>query len=707
MCVLLAPTALLRAGSTGTSALHMPQGGNAGTANGDYVSDNTALNTFYRYFIEVPAGATKLQVDLYDADVGANAGEGVLNRDRPRGAYDTTATYRLFTPAGVAVTPRFTTGNTTTPAGADAAWLVFYSGTGNTVLDQFGTNAYTNNNGTDNWTGNWIENDGGGGGATGGAILVTGGQMRITDNVSGTPDVYREADLLGTPGLNMSMAFLTFNVSSSANLEDADQVRVQISNNGGGSYTTLETFSNDLTAARSYDITAFIANNTRVRFQVVGGLASGEYFSFDNVQISDGPISSGHWELQIDQTAAGDDINAIGIRAHDGDSASTGTEFNVYADSMLSLGVNPDGSGGNSRTYTLYPWVTSGCTCTQNDFDRDSDGGAIGSVTYTSRTTAFSQTFASGTLSIDDGWNRDNLTNYTSNFYSIDYGIWSVSSTINTYINTSGNYETWYVGNYLAPANPPTTNPIVSGGFPAVSRVYLPTDAGTAPLKPWLEQYLTRVGGWGPAPSLGVAQNYTVSISVVNPTPFPITFSAANLVVANVPGGGTVYAGSPTMSQGSVTGAPAIGGIGNVSWNPGVVAAAASPATPTVATFAYNVTITPAAATTPATGTPTSGNGTRATYVDETGNTTQSRATYRLGGLCNLNVVVGLATEVALSSFEIDERGHIGWSTASEAGTIGFNLYREDGSKVNENLIPAGQRKYEIDDRAVAQRYIL
>jgi hypothetical protein len=705
VCALVVSTASVYAGSTGTTALHTPQGGAAGTANGDFVSDadtpNGALHTFYRYFIEVPPSLPKLQIDLFDADVGNNAGEDVLGRDRPRGAYDTTATYRLFDPSGAAVTPRFTTGTTALPAGADNAWLLFYAVTGNTVLDQFGTNVYTNNNGNNNWTGNWVENDGGGGGATGGAILVNGGQLRISDGVGGTPDIYREADLSGTPGLNMGMAFLTFSYGTSGNLEGGDQISVQISNNGGGAYTTLETFSDDTAGTRSYDITAFIANNTRVRFLVAGGLSAGEYFFFDNVQIADGPVTAGHWELQVDVSAGGDDINAIGIRAHDGDSTSGGTELNVYADSMLSLGVNPDGSGGNSRAYVLYPWITSGCTCTQNDFDRDSDGGAVGSVTYTSRTTAFTQTFASATLSIDDTWNRDNITNYTSNFYSIDYGIWKVDSTINTYINTSGNYETYYVGNYLAAANPPTANPIVSGGFPAVSRIYLPTDAGAAPVKPWMEQYLTRVGGPGPAPSMGVAQAYTVSIRVVNNTTHAITFSATNLVIANVPGGGTVYAGSPTMSQGSVTSAPAIGGTGNVNWNPGIVAAG------TTAMLAYNVTVTPAAATTPATGTPTAGSGTRGTFVDETGNVTQTRATYRIGGLCQLNVVVGLATEVMLASFETDERGHVAWTTASEAGTVGFNLYRQDGSKVNENLIPAGKRRYEIDDRYQSPRYIL
>ncbi|MFL6244478.1 MAG: C25 family cysteine peptidase [Thermoanaerobaculia bacterium] len=702
VCVCIGLTTPLFGGSTGTTALHMPQGSTAGTANGDFVSDDTvgALNTFYRYFIEVPAGTTKVAVDLYDADIGLSAGEAVLGRDRNRGTYDSSVTYSLFNPAGTAVNTRFTTGNNAGPVGADGAWLNFFTGTGNNVFDQFGTNAYTNNNGNNNWTGNWIENDGGGGGATGGAILVTGGQLRIGDGVAGIPDIYREADLLGTPGLNMGMAYLRFDYTTSANLEASDQVSVQISNNGGASYTTLETFSDDSTGTRSYDITAFIANNTRVRFLVAGGLGGTEFFFFDNVQISDGPITAGHWELQVDMAAV-DDINAIGIRAHDGDATSGGTELNVYADSMVSLGVNPDGAGGNSRSYTLYPWVTSGCTATQNDFDRDSDGGDVGSVTYTSRTAAFTQTFTSATLSIDDAWNRDNISNYTSNFFANDYGIWTQASTINTYINTSGNYETMYVGNYLAPANPPTTNPMVSGGFPATSRIYLPTDAGTAPVKPWLEQYLTRVGGSGPAPAIGVPQAYTVTVVVRNPTAHAITFSALNLVVANVPGAGTVYAGSPTISQGAITGAPAIGGTGNVSWNPGVVAAGGT------ALLAYNVTVTPVAATTAATGTPASGNGTRATYVDETGNTTQARATYRLGGLCNLNVVVGLATEVMLASFDVDDRGHVAWATASEAGTVGFNLYREDGSKVNDALIPAGRGHYEIDDRAMAQRYIL
>jgi hypothetical protein len=722
VCLLLAWAFQLHAGNTGpfgaaagavTDGLHMPQGEAAGTPNGDYVSDNGALNTFYRYFIEVPAGASKLQVDLFDADVGINANDDIQNRDRDRGgAYNTTAVYRLIDPNGTTVTPRFSTGTNALPVGSDNAWLLFYAATGNTVADNFGTVSYANNDGTNNWSTNWVETDSGGGGsggAAGGAIQVTGGELRLHDEVTGTPSIYREADLLGTPGLNMSMAFLTYDYRTSGNLDNADTVTVEISANGGGSWTTLVTYANDVTGTANFDITPYIANNTRIRFTLPANeFGAGEFFYIDDLRIYDGTLTSGHWEFQVDMTTAGgDDINAFGIRAHDGDITSGGTEMNIYADSMLSMGVNPDGSGGNTRTTVFYPWVVSGCTCQHNDFDRDSDGGNVGSIQYVSRlgSSVFQQTFASGVLSPDDEWrpnatNNLQITGYTTNDYSINYGIWTATSTINTYINTSGNYETMYLGNYLWGSNPPTANPIVSGGFPAVSRLYLPTDAGSAPVKPYLAQYLTRVGGPGPAPSLGVAQNYTVTVMVVNPTPHAITFSASNQVIANVPGGGTVYAGTLTTSQSSGTSAPAIGGTGNVSWNPGVVAAGST------ATMAYNITVTPAAATTYATGRATLGAGTRATYVDETGNATQARATYRLGGLCELRVVVGSLTEAVLKSFEAD-RGHVAWTAASEAGTIGYNLYRQDGTKVNDSLIPAGRMTYELDDRSMSDSYYL
>jgi peptidase C25-like protein len=721
--VSLAFAAALYAGTTGTTGLHMPQGDEATRPNGDFVSDNDAgaLNTFYRYFIEVPPGIDRLQIQLFDADIGLGGGtEDTAGRDRTRNGngttFSTTATYRLFDPNGTAQPTRFTTGDDNGPAGSDNAWIDFYNATGNDVMDTFASNVYTRNDGNNNWATNWVETDAGGGGAggaTGGSIQVTGGELRLQDVNNGSPNIYREVDLLGTPGLNMGMAFLTFDYRTSGNLDNSDNVLVQVSGNGGGSYTTLETFSNDSSGSRSYDISAFIANNTRIRFSIPDGdlNAANQFFYIDDVRISDGPVTAGHWELQIDQTAGGIDINALGIRAHDGDAGSGGTELNIYADSMVSLGVNPPTSGSSTRNFTLYPWVTSGCTCSQNDFDVDYsvDQGNTGSVDFTSRSGAYTRSFAASDLSANNVWNHNDITGWTNDNASADYGIWKMDDAITTYVNENGingNYETKYVANYRQLATDPTINPLVVGGNPAAFRLYLPNDAGGAPAKPYLEQFVTQIGGpHTPALPVSTPTNFSISIRVTNPAAHAITFNGSNLVNATIPtgtaGNNAVYAGGATASQGAGTiTAPTVGTAGNITWNPGSLAAGG------VATLSYNVTVRATAGSRiVVTGAVGSGTGTRAQFIDETGNTTQARARYTLGEICPIAVTQGLATAAVLSKFDLDVHGGattVEWMTASEAGTAGFNVYRANGDRVNARLIPASLKpqggKYQLVD---------
>lgn len=677
--------------STGTTQLFTINAAEALGANGDYLSSSDGMNSFHRFFIEVPPGLSNFQVEIFDADVGAGgSGEAGAGRDRARNStptFDSAVNYTMIDPTGATRPVAFSSGDASTPAGADNAWLTFFSGTGNTVADNFGSNAYTNNDGNNNWATNWVESDGGGGGATGGAIRVTGGELRLQDDVSGTPDIYRQVDLLGTPGLNMNTAFLSFTYRTSNNLESGDQISVQVSGNGGGSYTTLETFSDDSSGSRTYDISGFIANNTRIRFQLVGGYTGSEFFFVDNLQISDGGApTAGHWELRVDMSSSvtsGNDINAIGIRAHDGTSGSGGTELPIYMDSIAALGVNPPASGNsNSRSYTLYPYITSGCSCAQNDFDYDSNSGTVGSSLYTSRTGVFTRSLASGTFSANDVWNRDSISGYTSDTASYDYGIWTAEVSINTYIvsgQVNGNYSNYYISNYAAPANPPTTNPIPTG-----FRIYIPTDAGTTPVKPYLTQTLTRVSGPNP-PAIGQASVYTVAVQMFNPTAQAITFSASNLITANVPGSGVVYGGNAVVNSGSIVSQPTVGSSGNITWNPGTVGAGET------ATLTYRVTVTPSSAGQRLliTATPASGNGTRARYVDETGNTTQARATFSFGPLCELAVTQGLLT--AVEDLDCAATGYtdgvmLEWKTASEVNNLGFNIYREEaGRRVRVN----------------------
>jgi hypothetical protein len=663
------------AGSTGTAQLQTVTGSGAGTAFGDYVSDTTALNAPYRYFIEVPPNLARLNVDIFDPDIGlGGAAEATAGRDRDRNGFDTTATYSLIGPDGVARPTLFTTGTATTPAASDNAWTAFFSSTGDTVRDNFSAAAYTNNDGTLVWSTPWTEtNDDATAGA--GLILITGGQLRIRDDGNANVStIARQANLTG-----WTTATLTFDFSTQ-NVEAGDQMRVQVSNNGGGAWTTLETFTGAFGAStRSYDISAYLAANTAIRFLSVGvGYTGTDSFLVDNVQIKDSVIRAGHWEVRVDESDAsttGDDINAFGLRANDGDATTAGTELPIYADSFLALGINPPNAGTSTRGYTFYPYITSGCACAHNDFDFDSNSGNVGSMVYTSRSAAFSTTFASAALSSNDVWVRDNITGWTSDTLSQDYGIWQLAATINSYLvagTPNGNYTALWDSNFSAAANPPTANPQANA-----FRIYLANDGGTAPVKPYLEQQLTQRGNTVPA--VGSPTRYTVTVRMTNPTAQAITFSATHLVTTNVPGGAAVYGGNAQVGQGLIVAQPAVGGSGNITWNPGTLAAGA------LSILSYDVTVTPTSAgqRVPVTATPASGNGSRATYVDETGNTTQARALFTFGPLCELAMTQGLLTESLLSSFDVSVRGGatlITWNTSSEAGTVGFNLYRFDGN---------------------------
>lgn len=701
---LTALTALIAAqafaGGTPTTAPIVFQGSTASNANGEYLM--STMGGPARFFIEVPSGLTRLKVDIWDADIGqGGAGEATApGRDRSRGGFSTTATYSLFDPAGVTRPVAFGTGTTVLPATSDNQWLALYDGSNFNVLDTFTTAAYNNNNGTNNWAGNWIEagESVGGGGVAAGVIQVTGGRLQMQDALIALTDtsLEREVNLSGR-----TQARLTFDLTTSGNLEAADQLDVQVSNNGGGAWTTLETFSNDQTVSRVYDISAFVAANTRVRF-VANGPTGTELFFIDNVRIDDGGvITAGHWEVRVTQTG-GDDINAFGVRASDGDTTAAGTELNVYYDSIGGYGVNPPGAGTTTRSYTQYPYVTAGCTALKNDFDWDSDEGNTGSIALASAPAfgslstngIFSQTFASTAMSQEGtAWLRNTINTWTSDQIAAEYGMWTGTINITSYVNgngQNGNYGHIYFGNSSLGANPPAANPITNA-----FRVYFPTDGVGRPVEPYMEHQIRYSGSGGnngpTTPTNNTESIYTVTVRVVNPTAGPITFSAANLVTANVPGGGTVYKTTPgaQVSQGSVVTQPANNGTGNVTWNPGTIAAGAN------AVLAYRVGITTTNGTPRRVATGTGAAGTRATYVDQTGNTTQGRATYTFGPLCELAVTQGTLTPVVISRLEAKQSGDgvvVEFDTASEVGATGFDLYR---------WVPATKKWLKINDRSI------
>ncbi|MEM9594388.1 MAG: SdrD B-like domain-containing protein, partial [Acidobacteriota bacterium] len=154
------------------------------------------------------------------------------------------------------------------------------------VRDNFGTVAFDNQDGSDNWSSDWIEDDAETLGAAAGNVQITGGQLRFDDqpNTGTEPSAAREVDLSG-----LSTATFTFDFATSAGVDPTDAVTVEVSSNGGASYTTLEVITglDDVnTGSRSFDISGSIAANTRIRFRVTNLYGGGnEFFFVDNVQI--------------------------------------------------------------------------------------------------------------------------------------------------------------------------------------------------------------------------------------------------------------------------------------------------------------------------------------------------------------------------------------------------------------------------------------
>lgn len=431
--------------------------------------------------------------------------------------------------------------------------------------------------------------------------------------------------------------------------------------------------------------------------------------------VTTGTIPNGDWELDVDQTTdvpnghvetgttATNDINAMGIQADTGTQGS-GTELPVYYLAQNQIGQNLTSATQTTpatKTYTFYPYITSGCSFAENDFDFDLNNGTagqnVGSIDFTSRSGSFTKNLAATSLSQNNLWNTNTVSGYTSSSDSTDYGIWTMQASITNYENPAmnGNYANIYLGNYAA-TGASTTGPTNNNPTANTFRVYFSASTGGAPVKPYLTQqarYVYNGGSGGPNPPVvGSTTTIQVSISVVNPTAEAITFSATNLVKSNVPGAGATYGGSGTASvtQGTITAQPAGGGTGTISWNPGTLAAG----TTALLTYIVDVKPTSAGQLIPVVGTVASGNGTTAVYVDETGNNTST-----FGPICEVTATQGVVSPAEVADLHVSAAGGAGgaivtWETASEIAAAGFDLYRLDpaGStwqRVNRTFVPS------------------
>ncbi|MDX1432212.1 MAG: C25 family cysteine peptidase [Gammaproteobacteria bacterium] len=116
---MLAGWAAALAGTSGGAGSLLVQSGSSAALNrGDYVSSAAGLNTYHRYFIEVPPGTSSLQIDIFDLDVGANHDQVLAGGMFVR--------YTIFNPNGLAVFGPFSIPPNACPA-CDNIWVNLFT----------------------------------------------------------------------------------------------------------------------------------------------------------------------------------------------------------------------------------------------------------------------------------------------------------------------------------------------------------------------------------------------------------------------------------------------------------------------------------------------------------------------------------------------------------------------------------------------------
>ncbi len=150
------------------------------------------------------------------------------------------------------------------------------TGRSNTFLDRFETVSYANNDGDARWSSAWVETDSGG--AAAGRIYVAP-PLLYFDTKGDGESITRQADLTGATSATLALGL------SRNELNSSGSIAIQVSGNGGGSFSTLQTITQASgTGTLIYDISAYIAANTQIRL-FDSGSGDDKQIAIDEIRI--------------------------------------------------------------------------------------------------------------------------------------------------------------------------------------------------------------------------------------------------------------------------------------------------------------------------------------------------------------------------------------------------------------------------------------
>ena len=261
------------------SRLEIVMSGSGGVANLDIVcADDPSIDIRKQaegYDVRTFAPGDTVDFEIQVTNTGAVDLGSVVVSDPQLAACDNTIG---FLAAGQSVTY---TCSTVLDSGSSAAKV---------WLDNFSpAYSYAGNDGNTNFAGNWTENDPQGGGASSGRVVV-GSNEKLWMNNYGypggnnfKPSVQRGVDLSG-----METATLSFDWSTHSGVDRSDAVALEVSTDGGSSFTEISKFWGRNTSGRheSFDVSGYISSQTVFRFRVTNYYGGGdETFKVDKFKI--------------------------------------------------------------------------------------------------------------------------------------------------------------------------------------------------------------------------------------------------------------------------------------------------------------------------------------------------------------------------------------------------------------------------------------
>ncbi|WP_082960184.1 beta strand repeat-containing protein [Maribacter hydrothermalis] len=232
--------------------------------------------------------------------------------------------------------------------------ISFYSQ--ETYLDNFSNVSYSNNNGTQNFSTDWIETGDSNAGPTAQYLRINSNRLELYYLYN--ENIRRSANLSSASSATLSFNWQSVNLSGSRALD------VQVSSNGGASYTSVGTITGNTTGTFNQDITSFISANTTVRFAKTNtNWNSNQYAYIDNFQITTTTIPPTP-ALEINDVIVNEDGGSVTFTVTHNNIAASGPYVVTYqtANGSADFGsdytsdtntLNFNGQTGRSRTVTI------------------------------------------------------------------------------------------------------------------------------------------------------------------------------------------------------------------------------------------------------------------------------------------------------------------------------------------------------------------